>query len=1056
MPRREIVTLVSLLLIISFLVQPSIINEISGESQIADSMDSSRILSYIEHDPIHITSDNNFNDTASAEGWIGNGSVSNPYVISGYNITNDNYCINIENTAVSFIIRDCYFQSNVSDSGFGVVLDQADGGKIVNNTFRDFWSSLDIYWSTTVIANNTFLSNLWGISMSYSWSSTLENNTFMDDGESLIEHSNYCGLQNNSFYPGIALYESNGCSLLNNSFSSKESPGLTIGTSEDISLENLRFNQTGLHLEGAVAKAWEINITDVKVDGKDIGYFWNASDISVNTDNYGQLIFANCSNVTLSNFVSASPIGPQLAFCNNSVIERCDFEPRFDPLMVQDSINITVSNCTFNGSLNCLQIADALNVTFIGNTIDSLENTGVYAVRVSNSTFLENTIKDNEKEGFDFFNVSYSSISCNTFQNNEEDGVEISESGFTNITSNVFSSNKIGLEISELSNLTIEDNEFHNQRESGLKVLTRNEVEIRNNSFTNDGIFFAGRNLEDWFVVIEDCYLNGKLIGLFLNETNLSIDSSQFSQIILGNCNETTVSGGSHYNCFTPIQIGFSNDILLTDTVIDNCSLGWLFSKSTNCTVSESSVYQCRNTMFDDISRFNLTHCYFDNSPLILFSSENCSVIENEFINSGLTITGLLIEDYIHNIENNSVNGKTLGYYCNISNVQIDGSYLGELILVNSSNIEVYNLTGVYSGSNEFAFCNNCTMRDSVFAGNQRGFFVEQSSDITITNSRFFGNDEGVMVYGTKNCTITNNRIYSNRIGIEMIIISGTSIVNNNSIGWNAQGNAIDTFTSINWDGNYWSNYDGESVYELDQSNDVFDNNPEILVDELAPLITSPMNVLQEEGIGNTTLIWTINDDFSYQYSLERNNSEIEAGLIIHENLGFDLGQLEVGVYVFELVVSDGAGNQKSDSVTIEIVEGAPPVINHPPDMTIIYGAVSEIIIWNPSDVSGSHYIILQNGTQVHYSVWTSGDIEYDLTGLGYGVYNFTIIVYDQAGRFTSDTVIVRVVPEGGSTTTTTAPGWLPWNLTEYQLLLITIGGILFLITVVILIRRRR
>lgn len=44
-------------------------------------------LEYIEHSPISINGNAEFNATAASEGWLGNGTSSNPYVIDGLNIT---------------------------------------------------------------------------------------------------------------------------------------------------------------------------------------------------------------------------------------------------------------------------------------------------------------------------------------------------------------------------------------------------------------------------------------------------------------------------------------------------------------------------------------------------------------------------------------------------------------------------------------------------------------------------------------------------------------------------------------------------------------------------------------------------------------------------------------------------------------------------------------------------------------------------------------------------------------------------------------------------------
>jgi len=58
---------------------------------------------YTEHNPITITS----NADLASQGFPGNGSASNPYLIEGYSIETSGECISISDTDVSVLIRNC-------------------------------------------------------------------------------------------------------------------------------------------------------------------------------------------------------------------------------------------------------------------------------------------------------------------------------------------------------------------------------------------------------------------------------------------------------------------------------------------------------------------------------------------------------------------------------------------------------------------------------------------------------------------------------------------------------------------------------------------------------------------------------------------------------------------------------------------------------------------------------------------------------------------------------------------------------------------------------------
>jgi len=90
---------------------------------------------YEEHTPIVIDGNPNFNDTAITEGWPGNGTVNNPFIIEGLNITgpSGNNLIDIKNT-------DVYFQINNSflSGGYRAIsLDKVENGLISNNSISN-------------------------------------------------------------------------------------------------------------------------------------------------------------------------------------------------------------------------------------------------------------------------------------------------------------------------------------------------------------------------------------------------------------------------------------------------------------------------------------------------------------------------------------------------------------------------------------------------------------------------------------------------------------------------------------------------------------------------------------------------------------------------------------------------------------------------------------------------------------------------------------------------------------------------------------------------------
>ncbi len=180
------------------------------------------ILGYTPHTPIMIDGNGNFSTQASTEGWLGDGSEGNPYVIDGLNImgTEDNNLITIYNTDVYFQIRNCLIKGGVN----GISLVNVENGYLINNT----------------ITNNTRD----GIGLSYSWNSTLIGNTITNNrrhGIDLWESGN-SSLFNNTITShiaaGVRLYMSVSSTLAGNSISNNTNYGIYLMRSENNTLFN--------------------------------------------------------------------------------------------------------------------------------------------------------------------------------------------------------------------------------------------------------------------------------------------------------------------------------------------------------------------------------------------------------------------------------------------------------------------------------------------------------------------------------------------------------------------------------------------------------------------------------------------------------------------------------------------------------------------------------------------------------------------------------------------------------------------------------------------------
>ena len=255
------------------------------------------ILALTPHNPIDITSDDNFTDY----GFIGNGSETNPYVIEGYNITTiENDAIYIAGTTKYFVVRNCY----VDAGNYGILINNVadDTATIINNTCNNNGFTgikIDLSGGSTVDDNtcNNNLNN--GILISYSGSSIVDNNTCnnnSDDGiylyfsGSSTVTDNTCNDNNN----GIHLYYSGSSTVTDNTCNNNSNNGIYIESSGSETLEKNTCNNNWAGI--VLADSDLCNIT--------------YNHLQTNT-NYGIRIYSTCESTSIysNNFIDNHQMG---------------------------------------------------------------------------------------------------------------------------------------------------------------------------------------------------------------------------------------------------------------------------------------------------------------------------------------------------------------------------------------------------------------------------------------------------------------------------------------------------------------------------------------------------------------------------------------------------------------------------------------------------------------------------------------------------------------------------------------------------------------------------
>ncbi|UCE09039.1 MAG: right-handed parallel beta-helix repeat-containing protein, partial [Candidatus Thorarchaeota archaeon] len=244
--------------------------------------------SYEVHSIIDINNDTHFDDVASNENWDGYGNETHPYIIEGYNITDDLTCIEITDVSRYFVIRNCMINSSTGPTDPGIVLLNVSNARVENTVvawhthaiYADDCPTLVIdnctitksnaitiwilYSNDTVISNCDVYENPYRITIQDSVGVTLENNTIHDNGWEgvLVASSDSTVLKNNTVYnsegEGIILSNSDFCEVTKNTVYDNGASGILVSASDNCTItENRAFGNshtlptTGIHVQSS-------------------------------------------------------------------------------------------------------------------------------------------------------------------------------------------------------------------------------------------------------------------------------------------------------------------------------------------------------------------------------------------------------------------------------------------------------------------------------------------------------------------------------------------------------------------------------------------------------------------------------------------------------------------------------------------------------------------------------------------------------------------------------------------------------------------------------------
>jgi hypothetical protein len=188
-----------------------------------------------------------------------------------------------------------------------------------------------------------------------------------------------------------------------------------------------------------------------------------------------------------------------------------------------------------------------------------------------------------------------------------------------------------------------------------------------------------------------------------------------------------------------------------------------------------------------------------------------------------------------------------------------------------------------------------------------------------------------------------------------------------------------------------------------------------VVGDQSPPVISNPSDVIYLEGVAGNTISWLPSDTNPATYTVYKNGTVNSTGIWQDNvNIIVVVDGLQKGSYNFTLLLLDASGNIIMDTVMVYVVEYIIPVFVAVP--TVLQGpetSSGKTLVWNATDDYPGTYEIFRNSTLIASGSWSNeGTISIILDGLSKGIYNFSIVVYDESDNYANNTIYFQVTDE--------------------------------------------
>ncbi|MBD3157531.1 MAG: hypothetical protein GF309_01970 [Candidatus Lokiarchaeota archaeon] len=485
-------------------------------------------------------------------------------------------------------------------------------------------------------------------------------------------------------------------------------------------------------------------IIDSKSDWKDQGWPGEGTEMNpYRIENLNITDTGNCINISNTN----------VHFLVNSCYLSGTPEKAKHAIHLQNVSYATIKGCTGSLKNRGIVLQSCHKCSIEKNDLRLTNQSGILINNSTHCYLLENTVLSANAYGMHFENSTQCTIANNLVSRNLYDGISIARGDrFTLANNSAYRNVRTGYTLQDVSNSVLINETISSNSDEGVMLSECDNVTITNCTATFNNYAGISISSSSNIEVSENTQIDNRGNGIsmydsssiWINDTDVL--ENEGDGMMIEYCEAITVAGSSLKN---------------------NEYTGMHLYESTNCTIQNIYV---RTNVWDGVYVERSPYCTITGSKFIingigLYRSEQAEIYDNTILGSGLRISANQISHSLHDVHNNTVNSKSLGYIANTEDTTIYAESYGQLILANC--------TGVTISGGEFintsqgctvAFSSLCDIMHTEARNNtHHGFFLHDSTNCSFQDvNSVFNSYEGFYLrdnIGTQfqNCEADDN-----------------------------------------------------------------------------------------------------------------------------------------------------------------------------------------------------------------------------------------------------------------------------------------------------------